>query len=87
MMGVSFNKEVDLNDLFSRFRTISEKRDADGWGVAFYGDVSATVFKEPVRAAKSALAGFLITNKSLKSKISASKRSIHTDLSEHHHMI
>jgi glutamine amidotransferase len=69
MMGVSFNKEVDLNNLFSRFRTISEKKDADGWGVAFYGDASATVFKEPIRAAESELAKFLITNKSLKSKI------------------
>ncbi len=69
MMGVSFNKEVELSELFSRFRTISEKRDADGWGVAFYGDASATVFKEPIRAAESALAEFLITNKSLKSKI------------------
>jgi len=69
MMGVSFNKEVDLSDLFSRYRTISEKKDPDGWGVAFYGDASATVFKEPIRAAESALAEFLITNKSLKSKI------------------
>ena len=69
MMGVSFDKEVDLNSLFSRFRTISEKRDVDGWGVAFYGDASATVFKEPIRAAQSALAEFLITNENLKSKI------------------
>ena len=64
MMGVSFNKEVDLNNLFSRFRTISEKKDPDGWGVAFYGDASATVFKEPIRAAESDLAEFLITNRS-----------------------
>ena len=69
LMGVSFNKQVDLNNLFSRFRTISEKKDPDGWGVAFYGDASATVFKEPIRAAESALAEFLITSKSLKSKI------------------
>ena len=58
LMGVSFNKAVDLNNLFSRFRTISEKRDPDGWGVAFYADASATIFKEPTRAAESALAEY-----------------------------
>ena len=66
---MSSNKEVDLSDLFTRFRTISEKKDPDGWGVAFFGDASATVFKEPIPAAKSALAQLLIANKSLKSKI------------------
>jgi glutamine amidotransferase len=69
MMGVSFNKEVDLSELFSRFRTISEKKDPDGWGVAVYRDASATVFKEPIKASESALAEFLITNRRLKSKI------------------
>jgi len=69
MMGACFNKEVDLSGLFSRFRAISEKRDPDGWGVAFYGDASATVFKEPTRAAQSALAEFLTANKLLRSKI------------------
>ena len=69
MVGVSFNKEVEFSELFSRFRTISERRDPDGWGVAFYGDASATVFKEPTRAADSTLAEFLIANRLLRSKI------------------
>ena len=69
MMGVSFSTEVELSHLFSKFREISERKDADGWGVAFYGDASGTVFKEPVRASESDLAEFLITNKLLKSKI------------------
>ncbi len=69
MMGASFNKEVELSELFSKFRTISEKKNPDGWGVAFYGDASATVFKEPISAAESALAEFPLTNGTLKSKI------------------
>jgi len=69
MMGVSFNKEVELGELFSRFRALSEKKNADGWGVAFYGDASGTVFKEPIRATESALAEFLMTNGYLRSKI------------------
>jgi len=69
MMGVSFNKEVELGDLFSKFREISQEKDPDGWGVAFYGDASATVFKEPIRASKSALAEFLISHDVLTSRI------------------
>ena len=42
MMGVSFNKNVDLNNLFSRFRTIS-----DHWSMhpRLFGDlISQNVF-------------------------------------------
>ncbi len=69
LMGVCFDKEVELGELFSRFRRISERRDPDGWGVALYGDASATVFKQPISAADSQLAETLVSGGMLKSKI------------------
>jgi len=69
LMGISFDREVRAEPLFERFRRISEKRDLDGWGVAFYTDDSATVFKQPIPAAKSKLAQCLIDRRLLKSKI------------------
>ena len=69
LMGVSIDREVDLSALYAKFREISRNKDRDGWGIALYGDASATVFKEPLPAAESALAEFLIDSKSLKAKI------------------
>jgi predicted glutamine amidotransferase len=69
MMGICFDREVRSDPLFKQFRRISEKRDFDGWGVAFYTDRSVTTFKEAIPAAKSELAQCLIDRRLLKSKI------------------
>ncbi len=69
LMGLSFDREVQSDRLFEQFRRISQKRDADGWGVGFYTDRSVTVFKQPVPAARSKLAQCLIDRKLLRSKI------------------
>ncbi len=69
LMGFSFDREVHSAPLFTQFRRISEKRDFDGWGVAFYTDRSVTIFKEPIPSAKSELAQCLIDKRLLKSKI------------------
>jgi len=69
LMGASFDREVQLDPLFEQFRRISEKRDFDGWGVAFYTDRSATVFKAPIPAAQSELAQCLIDKRLLKTKL------------------
>jgi predicted glutamine amidotransferase len=69
LMGICFDREVQSDDLFKLFRRISERRDLDGWGVAFYTDRSVTVFKEPIPATRSTLAQCVIDNRLLKSKI------------------
>ncbi len=69
LMGISFDREVQSAAPFEKFRTISEKRDLDGWGVAFYTDDSVTIFKQPIPAAKSKLAQCLIDARLLRSKV------------------
>jgi glutamine amidotransferase len=69
LMGLSFDRDVQSHELFKLFRQISEKRDPDGWGVACYPDSSVAIFKEPIPAARSALAQCLIDEQLLGSKI------------------
>ena len=68
MMGASFNKQVDFGGMLAKFRELSG-RNQDGWGVAFYGDPSVTIFKEPIPVGKSKLAESLIDSGAVKSKI------------------
>jgi glutamine amidotransferase len=68
LLGVSFNKPVRFRVSFKAFRRLGEYN-PDGWGVAFYPDESAAVFKEPLKAGASELASFLERYEGLKSKI------------------
>ena len=58
LMGYSFNQPVAAKSIFSTFR-LRDKKNQDGWGVAYYPDSSVQLYKEPVRATKSDLANFL----------------------------
>ena len=58
LLGMSFNKEVRPNISFRGFRYRGEAN-PHGWGLAFYPDESAQVFKEPIRARRSVLSEFL----------------------------
>jgi len=62
---IAFSKTITIGPAFKVLRMANP----DGWGVAFYPDKSAVVFKEPVNAVESGLAKFLETYPGLKSKI------------------
>jgi len=53
---------------FKGFR-VRGRRNPDGWGLAFYPDNSAVVFKEPLIATESLLAVFIENYELIKSKI------------------
>jgi predicted glutamine amidotransferase len=69
MLAASFNQVVDFTDLFSTFTRLNGGPMRDGWGVAFYPDASAAIYKEPIRVTDSALANWLIAQKAVQSKI------------------
>ncbi len=58
LLGMSFNKFVKPIISFTGFKQRGE-HNPDGWGIAFYPDKSAQVFKEPITATSSPLAEFL----------------------------
>jgi len=68
LMAYSFNQDVPAHSLFSAFRNRG-RNNPDGWGVAFYADKAAIVFKEPKNAPESALAEFLTTYPGLQRKL------------------
>ncbi|WP_038059377.1 class II glutamine amidotransferase [Thermodesulfovibrio yellowstonii] len=68
LLGMCFNKEVNPSISFRGFRR-RDKDNPHGWGIAFYPDESALVYKEPVMAIQSRLSEFLRDYDGLKSKI------------------
>jgi glutamine amidotransferase len=67
-MAYSFNQDIPANNLFSAFRCRG-KNNPDGWGIAFYADKAAVLFKEPCSAPESVLAEFLTTYPGLQRKL------------------
>lgn len=57
LLGLSFNQPVRCSLSFRGFRSRGE-RNSDGWGVARYEVRVCQIFKEPVKAPSSTLAGF-----------------------------
>jgi glutamine amidotransferase len=55
---MSFNQPVRPNFSFRGFRQRG-KENKDGWGIAFYPDRAAQIFKEPKRAHESPLSEFI----------------------------
>ncbi len=68
LLGMSFNLPVKPTISFRGFRHRGA-HNPHGWGMAFYPDASAQIFKEPVCAQKSSLAEFLQNYPEVKSKI------------------
>jgi len=68
LLGMSFNLAVNPKISFKGFQQRGENN-PDGWGIAFYPDESAQIFKEPVEANKSNLANFLNGYSGIKSNI------------------
>ena len=68
LLGMSFNLPVRPKISFRKFRQRDEEN-PDGWGLAFYPDSSAQIFKEPLKATKSDLSGFLKDYPEVRSKI------------------
>lgn len=66
LLGHCFNQTVPASQIFSVFRY---RELPDGWGVAFYMDKSAQLFKEPVSIKQSALAEFLTTYEAFKTPL------------------
>lgn len=68
LLGMSFNKPVRPKISFKGFKKRGD-RNPHGWGLAYYPDRSVQVFKEPIKAATSHLAEFIIEYPTLKSNI------------------
>jgi len=68
LLGMSFNQPVRPNISFKGFQRRG-KRNPDGWGIAFYPDNAAQIFKEPLKATESALANFIKDYSEIKSKL------------------
>ena len=65
---MSFNRAVNARISFRGFRHRSSGN-PHGWGLAYYPDESAQVFKEPISAKRSELAEFVGNYKGVKSRI------------------
>ena len=68
LLGMSFNQPVRPNISFKGFRS-GGSRNPHGWGLAFYPDESAQVFKEPLRADVSILSEYIGSYPYIESKI------------------
>lgn len=68
LFGMCFNERVTPSITFRGFRHRAESN-AHGWGIAFYPDESALVYKEPIKATASRLSKFLRDYSEIKSKI------------------
>lgn len=68
LLGMSFNQTVKPSLSFRGFRQRG-KYNRDGWGVAFYPDKAAQIFKEPRKATASPLSKFLKDYPEISSKI------------------
>lgn len=68
LLALSFNQPVAPDISFRAFRHRGTGN-PDGWGLAFYSDESAQVFKEPICAGQSQLSDFLRNYPFVQSKI------------------
>jgi len=68
LLGMSFNKPIRPEFTFRGFRRRSSDN-PDGWGLAYYPDKSAQVFKEPHPSQSSILSKFLLEYSDLHSRI------------------
>jgi len=68
LLGMSFNLPVSPSISFRGFRHRG-KANPHGWGLAFYPDKSAQVFKEPVAAMGSSLSKFLQDYQEVRSNV------------------
>ena len=68
LLGVSSNKPIKANISFKVLQSRAAEN-PDGWGLAFYPDQSALIFKEPVEANQSKLADFVATYGNIRSRI------------------
>jgi glutamine amidotransferase len=68
MMAFSFNRPLPAQHLVAALWRHGAKN-PHGWGLAYYPDKAATVFKEPINAIESKLAGILAADPSLKAKL------------------
>ncbi len=82
LLALSFNQPVRLSFSFRGFKKRSEDN-PHGWGLGFYPDESALIFKEPIKAKISKLASFLEDYEFLKSKtfIAHIRKSTRGDIS------
>ncbi|MGZ7043670.1 MAG: class II glutamine amidotransferase [Methanobacterium sp.] len=68
LLGLCFNRAVRPNLSFKGFRIRSEEN-PDGWGIAFYPDISAQIIKEPLEAEVSLLSEFIENYPKIRSEI------------------
>jgi predicted glutamine amidotransferase len=68
LLGVSCNNKVKANISFKVLQSRANNY-PDGWGLAYYPDQSAQIFKEPFEADKSKLADFVAGYDNISSKI------------------
>lgn len=68
LMAFSFNQEVSARPWVAALWQYGVKN-SQGWGVGYYRDRSAVVFKEPTSAVKSELADFLADYPALKARL------------------
>ncbi len=68
LLGLCFNQEVKPSFSLRGF-SLRSKYNPHGWGLAFYPDKSAQVYKEPTPSRESPLAKFLKNYDPIKSKI------------------
>lgn len=67
LLGVSCNKPVRANISFKALKADANDN-PHGWGLAYYPDQSAQIFKEPLKALESELANFVAKYEMIKSK-------------------
>jgi len=58
LLALNFNVPIKANLSFRGFKKRG-KYNPEGWGIAYYPDESAQIFKEPLSAEKSELSNFL----------------------------
>ncbi|MFC1743348.1 class II glutamine amidotransferase [Candidatus Riflebacteria bacterium] len=68
LLGLSFNKPVRPQISFTGFRERG-RNNPHGWGLAFYQDKAAQIFKEPLKAGGSNLAEFVQDYREISSKL------------------
>ncbi|HIE14717.1 TPA: hypothetical protein EYP70_05535 [Candidatus Bathyarchaeota archaeon] len=69
LLSISANQEMNIQFSWRGFRHRGEKN-PDGWGIGFYRDRGAVVFKEPLPAPSNTIAQFLVSHPTaIRSKI------------------
>lgn len=68
LLGMDFTQPIFAGFSFNEFGRLS-KENADGWGLAWYPDFSASLIKEPIRWGDSPHMDFLNSYKRIRSRI------------------